>query len=259
MHAQPASSKVYIGTAGWTIPRRTAQHFAEKGSALERYAGRFSAAEINSTFHRAHRPQTFARWAATVQEDFRFAIKLPKTITHGRKLAGTADLLKAFLEENQNLEPKRGPFLLQLPPSLAYDSKIARTFFDLLRTCTSHSVVCEPRHPTWFEEEAEHTLKAYAIARVAADPARVPAAGRPGGLGSLQYYRLHGAPRMYYSEYVPEFLSDLAEAITKSCAAEVWCIFDNTASGAATANALELQAMLQQRQRLRLKPETSLP
>jgi uncharacterized protein YecE (DUF72 family) len=234
---------LHIGTAGWTIPRLTSHQFASEGSALERYAARFSAAEINSTFHRTHRPGTFTRWATAVGEEFRFAIKLPKAITHGLRLIGTADPLKTFLEETRNLGSKRGPLLLQLPPSLAYDRRIATTFFDLLRGCTPHPVVCEPRHPTWFEEEADRTLAAYAIARVAADPARVPEV-RPGGLRSLEYYRLHGAPRMYYSEYAPEFLSDLAEAVAKSSAREVWCIFDNTASGAATANALELQTRL---------------
>ena len=239
-----AQQIVHVGTAGWTIPRRVCDRFASEGTALERYAARFSAAEINSTFYRAHRPQTFARWASTVKEGFRFAVKMPKAVTHDCKLVGTAGPLKTFLEETQNLGTRLGPFLLQLPPSLAYDGSVAKAFFDLLRACTSHPVVCEPRHPTWFTEEADAMLVSCAIARVAADPARVPAAGRPGGLRSLEYYRLHGSPRMYFSEYAPESLSDLAQTIRKSCAGEVWCIFDNTGSGAAAANALELQQLL---------------
>lgn len=86
--------------------------------------------------------------------------------------------------------------------------------------------------------------RARLIARVAADPARVPSAGRPGGTLRLSYYRLHGAPRVYYSAYDSAFLSTLAAAIRGSAAEEVWCIFDNTASGAATANALTLQMQL---------------
>jgi uncharacterized protein YecE (DUF72 family) len=75
--------------------------------------------------------------------------------------------------------------------------------------------------------------RARLIARVAADAARVPSAGRPGGTLRL----LHGAPRVYYSAYDSAFLSTLAAALRGSAAEEVWCIFDNTASGAATGSA----------------------
>jgi uncharacterized protein YecE (DUF72 family) len=235
---------IHVGTAGWAIPRAISDRFPSAGSALQRYAARFSAAEINSTFRRSHQPQTFVRWANAVREEFRFAVKMPKAITHELKLVGTADLLGTFLQETGDLGTKRGPLLLQLPPSLAYDCRVAQPFFELLRAHTSHAVVCEPRHPSWFASEAEELLASYAIARAAADPARIPDAGSPGGIRTLEYYRLHGTPRMYYSAYDPSFLSRLENAIIQSAAKEVWCIFDNTASGAATANALEIQTRL---------------
>lgn len=236
--------KEYVGTAGWSIPRRVANHFPAEGSALVRYAARFSAAEINSTFYRSHQPQTFVRWATAVGDEFRFAVKLPKTISHGHRLVGAENLLETFLKEIRNLGSKTGPFLLQLPPSLNYDRNVAKTFFRFLRKCTSQKVVCEPRHPSWFDAEADKLLTSFEIARVAADPARVEEAGRPGGDRTLEYYRLHGAPRMYYSPYDPSFLSSLADTISESRAEEVWCIFDNTVSGAATENALEIQRHL---------------
>ena len=236
--------KEYIGTAGWTIPRRVANRFPAEGSALARYAARFSAAEINSTFHRSHQPQTFARWAASVGDEFRFAVKFPKAISHGLRLVGAENCLKTFLQDVRNIGSKSGPFLLQLPPSLNYHHNVAEKFFGFLRKCTSQRVVCEPRHPSWFDEEADDLLAAFDIARVAADPARVQEAGRPGGNRKIEYYRLHGTPRMYYSAYDPIFLSKLANFISQSAADEVWCIFDNTVSGAATENALEIQATL---------------
>ena len=107
-----------------------------------------------------------------------------------------------------------------------------------------HPIVCEPRHSTWFDVEADGLLATYAIARAAADPARVPAAGRPGGDVRFAYYRLHGAPRMYYSAYDYAFVAELTAQIGGAAAKEVWCIFDNTASGAATANALAMQTQL---------------
>jgi len=238
------SELIRIGTAGWAIPRQCAEHFPRDGSGLERYAARFTAVEINSTFHRSHKPYTFARWAEAAPEDFRFAVKMPKRISHELKLLGAGDPLRIFWEEVRDLGPKLGPLLLQLPPSLIYDPAIVEPFFELLRASIDHPVVCEPRHPSWFEVEAERMLATYAIARAAADPARVPAAGGIGGELGLAYYRLHGAPRMYYSSYDCAFLDRLAAKIVGAAAREVWCIFDNTASGAATANARAMQSRL---------------
>ena len=146
---------IRIGTAGWAIPRHCTEHFPQDGSGLERYAARFTAVEINSTFRRSHKPHTYARWAQAVPEGFRFAVKMPKRISHELKLLGTGDSSRIFWEEVRELEPKLGPLLLQLPPSLVYDPVIAEPFFDLLRTSIKHPVVCEPRHSTWFDVEAD--------------------------------------------------------------------------------------------------------
>lgn len=240
------SGRVRIGTAGWSLPRKYAHQFPDEGSGLSRYTARFDAAEVNSTFYRSHKPETLERWAASVPDDFRFAVKLPRAITHERKLADSADLLDRFLAEARLLGPKLGPLLVQLPPSLQFDVEAATAFFRELRTRFDGPVACEPRHPTWFEPPADELLRDGRVARVAADPARVPEAARPGGWPGLAYYRLHGSPRMYYSEYQPEFIERLAREIDSfATSAEVWCIFDNTVSGAATGNALELMAGLQ--------------
>ena len=229
-----------IGTAGWSIPRRFADLFPPSGTGLERYAARFSAAEINSTFYRSHRSQTYARWSAAVPDGFRFSVKLPKAVTHERRLNDSAPILDAFLDEVGQLGPRLGPLLIQLPPSLAFDLSVAQAFLKLLRSRTEGEVACEPRHPTWFEGEADRLLADFRVARVAADPARVPQAAVPGGWQDLTYFRLHGSPRMYYSEYDEAFIADLAGQLRSSAAAETWCIFDNTVSGAAIGNALSL-------------------
>jgi uncharacterized protein YecE (DUF72 family) len=136
---------------------------------------------------------------------------------------------------------KLGPLLVQLPPSLAFRPEAAGQFFVGLRNRFAGSVVCEPRHITWFSAEAEQVLTDFEIARVAADPAVVPAAARPGGWHGLVYYRLHGSPRMYYSAYSSEYLEALAGTLDEAArGSPVWCIFDNTAEGAAIENALQL-------------------
>jgi uncharacterized protein YecE (DUF72 family) len=162
------------------------------------------------------------------------------------KLVDAAPALDPFLAESAGLGDSLALLLVQLPPSLAFDASVAERFFAVLGERTALALACEPRHPSWFEADADALLRHHRVARVAADPARVPAAAVPGGWPRLAYYRLHGSPRMYYSAYSAEYLAHLALRLRSSAAAgaEVWCIFDNTASGAALGDAVRLQDAL---------------
>ncbi len=171
---------IVIGTAGWSIPLASAEAFPAQGSALERYAARFPGAEINSSFHRPHRRSTWERWGASVPAHFRFSVKLPKTITHGLKLADCAAPLRAHLEDAGALGDKLAVHLVQLPPSLAFDAATAEPFFRGLSDASGAAIACEPRHASWFEAEVAALLAQWRVARVAADPARVEAAAHPG-------------------------------------------------------------------------------
>ena len=235
-----------IGTAGWSIPGTDAPHFPPEGSALERYASRFPGAEINSSFHRPHRPATWKRWAESVPEGFRFSVKLPKIITHARKLVGCGDEVAVFLDALEPLGGKLAVLLVQLPPKLAFEESVAASFFADLGGRTGARLACEPRHPSWFADDAGGLLDAHRVARVAADPAVVETAAAPGGWGGLAYWRLHGWPQIYRSSYDGERLAAYAAAIGASLreGRETWCIFDNTAGSAATGNALALMERL---------------
>ena len=235
-----------VGTAGWAIPASVREDFPEEGSNLARYAARFSAVEINSSFHRSHRPSTYARWAAEVPDGFRFAVKVPKAITHERRLLGCGEQLSKFLAEISELGAKRGALLVQLPPRLEFNAGTADIFFTDLRDQHSGQIVCEPRHGSWFTPEADELFVAQQITRAAADPTIVPDAARPGGFAGLAYFRLHGSPNMYRSAYGDERLRDLAEAALAAPSQDCWLIFDNTASGAASPDALLLLNILQQ-------------
>ena len=231
---------VKIGTAGWTIPRQYAHRFPSEGSSLERYATRFPVAEINSSFHRPHRLATWERWRDSVPQSFRFSAKLPKQITHQRKLIDCDEALDGFAEQVGVLGEKLAIVLVQLPPKLTFDQIVVRSFFKRLRSICSARIACEPRNRSWFAPAADDVLKELQVARVAADPAICAEAAVPGGWGELSYWRLHGSPVVYRSSYADR-IAHYADRLRRAAeAAEAWCIFDNTASSAAVGDALEL-------------------
>jgi uncharacterized protein YecE (DUF72 family) len=241
-----------IGTAAWSLPRDFAAEFPGEGQHLERYARRLPCAEIDTSFYRSHAVDTYARWASLTPPHFRFAVKLPRAITHDAGLRAARKPLMEFLAQANGLGDRLGALLVQLPPSLAWDARVARGFFGLLRKSWDGPVACEPRHASWFEPGADCAIARMRVSRAAADPARQPEAARPGGwlgpdgdgVGALLYYRWHGSPRVYRSAYDDAWLARQAAALAAWPAGSVpWVIFDNTASGAATGDALKLQAL----------------
>lgn len=234
---------IHVGSAGWNIPRAHKHRFPLEGSQLARFAARLTGAEINTSFYRPHAPETYAKWAAAVPAAFRFAVKIPKVITHERGLTRAREPLARFLSETAGLGDRLGPLLLQLPPSHAFDARRVGRFLELLRGRHAGPVVCEPRHATWTSAAATRLLVAFEVARVAADPPRAAGLDVPGGWPGLVYYRWHGSPRPYFSSYSTEQLADLAVKLSRS-PVDAWCIFDNTGSGSAAANALDLRMQL---------------
>ena len=233
-------SRWRVGTAGWSIAGRYRDSLPASGSQLDRYSQRLNATEINSSFNRSHRRQTYERWAGSVPDGFRFSVKLPRTITHERRLVDCQALLEQFLGEVGGLGAKLSVLLVQLPPSLAFDAGVAGTFFATMREMTGLGIAFEPRHASWFDGEADALLQAMCVARVAADPPRLAGAELPAGWPGLAYFRLHGSPRIYFSDYEAAALAGFERQLHEFAAAgaEVWCIFDNTAASHALGNAL---------------------
>ena len=235
--------RVHVGCATWAIGSAN-DHLLPHvpGGNLARYAARLTAAEVNSSFHRRHQHATWGRWARSVGPSFRFSVKLPKTITHERRLVDVDAELDAFAAEVGMLGEKLAVVLVQLPPSLAFDADVFDSFQRRLAERVS-AVAVEPRHASWFEDDVDAFLAERKRARVAADPAVVPSAADPGGWPGLRYFRLHGSPVKYRSPYDAAFLDALADRLQPGD----WCIFDNTASGAALPNAVELLERLVRR------------
>lgn len=235
---------IFTGCAGWSLGREHSAAFTAEGTHLQRYAARLNCAEINSSFYRPHRQQTYQRWAASVPVGFRFSVKVPKLISHVQRLQACDQALDEFVLQCSGLGDRLGCLLVQLPPSLAFDESIAEAFFISLRRCFPGPVVLEPRHESWTGAEA--LLVRYQIAQAAVDPSRISTDSTPRGWPGLKYWRLHGSPRIYYSPYELPRLERLAVELQTATAEgqSAWCIFDNTASGAALGNALTLAQCL---------------
>lgn len=256
--ASSRSPRMKVGTAAWSVPRVAAELFPAQGSHLQRYAQVLDCTEVNTSFYRSHKRETYEKWAGQTPSNFRFAVKLPRQITHEGALRAARKPLQQFLGECSGLGRRLAVLLVQLPPSLPFETRIAARFFALLAELHGGAVVCEPRHASWFEPRAERLLIAAHVGRVGADPAPHAGASIPGGwlgddgngAGAVVYHRWHGSPRTYWSSYDETWLAARAvESRRWSPTADCWFIFDNTASGAAAANAVRFRAMTGSRRR----------
>jgi len=257
--AEGRHASLHVGCAGWSLPREQWPHFPAAGSHLERYAARFDIAEIDSAFHRPHRRETYTRWAAGTPAYFRFAVKLPRCITHEKRLVGAMPDFDGFHSQVEGLGEKLGCLVIQLPPSLMFAPRTVARFLGALRARHDGLLALEPRHPSWFVPEAERLLARFRVARVLADPVLHDAAAAPGGWPGLVYLRLHGSPRRYWSSYPDAVLQQLARRLllAQEEGAQCWCVFDNTASGAAVANALTLALTIGAAPESQLRKEAS--
>jgi uncharacterized protein YecE (DUF72 family) len=230
-----------IGCAGWSLPR---EYRAPPLSYLERYAQLFNSVEVNSSFYRHHRPQTYERWASVVPESFQFSVKVPKAISHSELFQ--AGVFERFADEVGHLGSKLGALLFQFPPALECSSRLLKTHFEALRReFPLTPAFCEPRHASWFNADVEAILHSYAIDWAVADPKVVSNAPSIFGGRPRRYYRLHGTPRIYYSSYSSTTLRALAQqTLRREEENESWIIFDNTAAGAAFEDARTFERLL---------------
>jgi uncharacterized protein YecE (DUF72 family) len=237
---------IYVGTAAWNIPKEYRAEFPAADSILESYARRLPAVEINSSFYRHHQAKTYARWAESVPDDFRFSVKLAREFTHRARLILEGDAVARFrrvVRDYQELGAKLGCLLVQLPPSLKWEAEAVRSFLFKLRECYADAVALEPRHLSWNGPAVDEMLREFRVSRVWADPAPIPNPKISDFTdGNIAYYRLHGSPEIYKSDYDDgrlKFYRSQLEAAAR-VAEQIWCIFDNTTYGYATANALAL-------------------
>ncbi|HEY8580030.1 MAG TPA: DUF72 domain-containing protein, partial [Beijerinckiaceae bacterium] len=215
----------------------------KKKDALRHYATRFDCAELNAPFYRTPTPQAVQGWREQTPDDFMFAWKASRYITHWKQLGPTAASSLELMETRlAHLGSKLGPVLFQLPPKLAFDPGRLAAFLDLLDPRRRYAF--EFRHPSWYVRETFDLLAARDAALCLSDHADAPAPWER--TASWIYVRGHGPSGRYHGSYPDETLGRWAAEIARwrRQGREVWCFFDNDVKSAAPADAARLLALL---------------
>lgn len=203
------------------------------------YSTKFNTLELNSTFYKFPQLKTLQNWYNISPSDFRFSVKAPRLITHYKQFNDCSTLLSDFYATIGNgLGEKLGPALFQLPPRTVYDPRR----LELLIKCMDQRFVnvIEFRDGTWWRPEVYHALEAANIIFCGISHPTLPDAAVANN--AIAYYRFHGKPKLYYSQYEPSFLQDIAgQLMSSGKATRAFIYFNNTATNAAIENALWLR------------------
>ncbi|MDB5367710.1 MAG: hypothetical protein JWM77_3637 [Rhodospirillales bacterium] len=265
---------IYVGLSGWTYAGWRGVFYPPKlphKRELAYAAAHVNSIEINGTFYSLQRPSSFERWRDETPDDFLFALKGPRFLTHMKKLTGVEEALANFFASGVlALNHKLGPILWQLPPVLRFDAdRMARFFSQLPRDTAqalnlarhhgprlvgrSHLAIdrvrpmrhaLEPRHDSFAEPESLALMRRYNIALVAADSSRW--SRYESRTADFAYARLHGGEETYVSGYDDAQLRDWAGWVRREARGgrDVFVYFDNDAKVRAPADAIALAKLL---------------
>jgi len=198
--------------------------------------------ELNASFYRSIRPETFKRWSDISPPGFLWSVKVSRFITHIKRLKECSEELARFLSAASRLGEKLGCLLVQLPPNFAFDGEVLASFRWLIPPHIK--VALEARNPTWLTAEAMETLKRLNLAWCISDTAgRYPYSEAI--TANFIYIRLHGSRALYRSPYTEAELRDWAEKI-KRWGRETYVYFDNDYQAYAPLNAAHLREMMKE-------------
>lgn len=161
---------IWIGTSGYNYPEWKGSFYPPRipgTKMLPYYAERFPTVEINNTFYRMPNEQVVGGWSEATPAEFRLTLKVPKQITHIKRLRNCSDELKYFLEVARTLGPKRGALLFQLPPFMKKDTQLLTAF--LAELPIDAGAAFEFRHVSWFEDDVYEALRSRNAALCIAD------------------------------------------------------------------------------------------
>lgn len=238
------SFKIYIGTSGWNYNHWQGIFYPEKlakNKWLGYYSKHFQTVELNATFYRQPKKETFEGWYKKTPENFIWSVKANKFITHIKRLKDPEESIDTFFSAAEKLKEKLGPVLFQLPPGLAFDEGTLITFLETIKKY-NHPCTLEVRNSTWLNDRCFSLLESYNVALCISDTAgRYPYAEEI--TANFIYIRLHGSEKLYASSYTDRELYIWAEKIM-SWQRDTFVYFDNDFGGYAPQNASTLKKIL---------------
>lgn len=236
---------IYIGTSGWSYTGWKNVFYPDKTKPvdfLKFYAQHFDTVEVNSSFYHILKNTTVKNWINEVPEDFVFALKADRYITHIKKLEEPKETISSFIESIKPFDKKLGPVLFQLPPSFGINAQRLKKFVDILSD--DFRYVFEFRNKTWFVDEIYQILREKNIAlciynlKGFQSPFEITA--------DFSYIRFHGTMGIGAGKYSSNEIQHLSSKIKKLASQdmEIFCYFNNDSNAESVENAKELKDSL---------------
>jgi uncharacterized protein YecE (DUF72 family) len=251
LDAGPEASRLFerpkgieIGTSGWHYGSWRGPFYPKEVKVREQlayYATRFPTTEINNSFYRLPTAKAVAEWRATVPENFVFAWKASRYITHFRRLKDCEDSIKLCFGRMDGLGPAFGPVLFQLPPQFHADRERLAGFLKLLPP--GRRLAFEFRHASWYSSTIFDVLRDHNAALCISDHAAAPSPFET--TADFVYLRGHGPSGRYKGAYSDDTLGEWAKSIRhwRHGRREVYVYFDNDQKSQAPKDAERLTAL----------------
>lgn len=240
------AGRIFVGTSGWSYSDWK-ENFYPPGLAqkhwFEFYSRQFSTVEINATFYHLPKLKTVHGWRDQAPDDFMFAVKGSRFITHIKKLANLGGALKTFGRRIRPMETHIGAVLWQLPPSLKRNPRLLKQFLRRLPKAFRHAV--EFRDPSWLDGGIFEVLRHHQVALVSVSSQRMPMDLTV--TADIVYLRFHGLAAGARHDYSRTELTPWAAHIRRQANAgkSVYAYFNNDANARAPANAALLREMVE--------------
>jgi len=242
--------RLRVGTSGWNYGDWKGLFYPQDVRSrdyLAYYARHFDTTEVNYSFYHLPRPSTYQNWAAQVPDDFIFAVKASRFITHIKRLVDVEDAWKQFLDNASELGPRLGPILLQFPPSFRLNLDLLAGFLKLSRRLIGKRPVklaLEFRHASCFDPQVCELLRQHDAALVVAQSERYPQALTT-PTASFAYLRFHGPGRLFASLYSEAGLKPWGALVRGYLTAGLpaYAYFNNDFHGYALTNARHLLSL----------------
>lgn len=235
--------KIHIGCSSFYNSNWKPEFYPEglpKSKWFDFYCQHFSTYEMNGTFYKTPTLKVMQNWYGKSPENFIYAVKAPKIITHLKKFKDCAEEINTFYEVcKEGLKEKLGPILFQLPPSFHYSEENLELVLQNLNSDFKNTV--EFRHESWWKDEVFEILGKHKIIFCNVSHPTLP--DSISKTNSIGYLRFHGSPKMFYSSYSNDYLKEIKSKIAENSFEEFYIYFNNTASIAGVLNALEMKKM----------------